>query len=72
VDSSRGGARAPPGRSHGHDLAHLEELCGFASADALVAAKQALDPRSIPTILPLMQPGGVSLDDLDEHLVIVG
>ncbi|MAE94922.1 MAG: NUDIX hydrolase [Deltaproteobacteria bacterium] len=53
-------------------LKNLEELCGFASADALVAAKQALDPRSIPTILPLMQPGGVSLDDLDEHLVIVG
>lgn len=50
-------------------LKNLEALCGFPSANLLVAAKQSLDARSIPTILPRIRG---TREEPDESLVIVG
>jgi len=51
-------------------LANLEALCGFATTQALLEAKRAVDPATIPMILPrvsLREGGG-----FDEAVEVVG
>ncbi|MEM9177472.1 MAG: hypothetical protein AAGC67_19830, partial [Myxococcota bacterium] len=51
-------------------FSNLEALLGFDTAEALLAAKRAVDPATIPVILPKVTPreGGA----FDEEIAVVG
>ncbi len=49
---------------------NLEALQGFESADAVLEAKRAIDPATIPSILPNVTPGKGG--DYQEELAVVG
>ncbi len=53
-------------------LRSLQALCGYEWARLLVEAKLAVDPRSIPTILPEMVNRDAALEEMVERIVIVG
>ena len=53
-------------------LTNLRAVSGFASARALVSAKAAADPRTIPTILPEVVSRGASLEEMEERMTLVG
>ncbi len=47
---------------------NLQALCGYADADALLADKAALDPATIPTILPRVVRDGEFVREVVEEL----
>ncbi len=53
-------------------IKNLEALCGYPSARAVVEAKAAVDPRSIPAILPRIVGRGAGADAFEERLEVVG
>ena len=53
-------------------LANLEALCGYADTAALLAAKRAIDPATIPTIQPRIVAVDADGQPTEERLEVVG